>query len=286
MDKGGKKMIEKYIKLGVVNKLLVTKIVDFGVYLGSEEKDDTVLLPKKYVSRNVKIGDIFEVFVYSDSEDRYIATTKRPYAKLNEFGIFEVVDTTKFGAFVDWGLEKHLFLPFSAQSKNIKKGDKVIGTVKYDEKTDRLYLDAKIGRNLEKAKNFRRNDEVEILVIAKTPMGFKVIANNAYEGMLFDNEIFEKIKIGERKRAFVKNVREDGKLDLSLIPLGKTKEQAYNKVWDILRDKKEINLNTKSNPEDIKNIFNISKKAFKAAVNQLNKENKIEMTENGIKLKN
>ncbi len=278
-------MIEEFIKLGEINRLEVKKTVDFGVYLGSMEDNDLVLLPKKYVPQNIKTGDILEVFVYSDSEDRYVATTKRPYAKLNEFGMFEVVDTAKFGAFVDWGLEKNLFLPFAKQGKNIKKGDMVIGVVKYDEKTDRLYLDAKIRKNIKKAKNFNINDEVEILVIAKTPLGYKVIANNKYEGMLFDNEIFEKINIGERIKAFVKNVRNDGKLDLSLRPVGKTKEDAFDKVLKKLQNKKEINLTTKSDAEDIKREFGISKKSFKSAVNKLKEANKIEVTKKGIKIK-
>ena len=279
-------MIEEFIKLGEVNRLEVKKIVDFGVYLGSLEKDDLVLLPKKYLSDDVKIGDVLEVFVYSDSEDRYIATTKEPIAKLNEFGIFEVVDTAKFGAFVDWGLEKNLFLPFSAQKGKVKKGDKIIGIIKYDEKTDRLFLDAKIGRNLQKPKNLKRNDEVEILVIAKTPLGFKVIANNRYEGMIFSNEIFEDIKIGDKRKAFVKNVREDGKLDLTLNPIGKTKEEALKKVLEKIKEKKEIPLTSKSSAEDIKKEFGISKKAFKAAINRLKEENQIEILENGIKIKN
>ena len=279
-------MIEEFIKLGEVNKLEVKKIVDFGVYLGSLEENDTVLLPKKYLSNDVKIGDVLEVFVYADSEDRYIATTNRPFATLGEFGIFEVIDTAKFGAFVDWGLEKNLFLPFSAQKGKLKKGDRVIGIVKYDEKTDRLFLDAKIGRNLQKPKNLNINDEVEILVIAKTPLGFKVIADNRYEGMLFSNEIFEDIKTGDKKRAFVKNIRDDGKLDLSLNPIGKAKEEGLKKVLEKIKEKKEIPLTSKSSPEDIKKEFGISKKAFKAAVNRLKEENKIEISDEGIKIKN
>ncbi len=279
-------MIEEFIKLGEVNKLEVKKIVDFGVYLGSLEENDTVLLPKKYLNNDVKIGDVLEVFVYADSEDRYIATTNRPFATLGEFGIFEVIDTAKFGAFVDWGLEKNLFLPFSAQKGKLKKGDRVIGIVKYDEKTDRLFLDAKIGRNLQKPKNLNINDEVEILVIAKTPLGFKVIADNRYEGMLFSNEIFEDIKTGDKKRAFVKNIRDDGKLDLSLNPIGKAKEEGLKKVLEKIKEKKEIPLTSKSSPEDIKKEFGISKKAFKAAVNRLKEENKIEISDEGIKIKN
>ena len=273
-------MIEEYIKLGEYNKLEVYKEVEFGVYLKSEE--DEVLLPKKYVPQNTQIGDILEVFVYSDSEDRYVATTIKPKAILNQFDMFEVVDTSKFGAFVDWGLEKHLFVPLSTQKRNLKKGDKVIGKIKYDEKTDRLFLDAKIGRNLETPKELNQNDEVEILVLAKTPLGYKVIVNNSFEGMIYDNEIFENIKIGDKRKAYVKNLREDNKLDISLNPIGKSRDVAYQKVLDKLQDKKEINLTYKSNAEDIKKEFGISKKAFKAVLTKLIDENKIILKDDRI----
>jgi len=273
-------VIEEYIKLGEYNKLEVYKEVEFGVYLKSEE--DEVLLPKKYVPQNTQIGDILEVFVYSDSEDRYVATTIKPKAILNQFDMFEVVDTSKFGAFVDWGLEKHLFVPLSTQKRNLKKGDKVIGKIKYDEKTDRLFLDAKIGRNLETPKELNQNDEVEILVLAKTPLGYKVIVNNSFEGMIYDNEIFENIKIGDKRKAYVKNLREDNKLDISLNPIGKSRDVAYQKVLDKLQDKKEINLTYKSNAEDIKNEFGISKKAFKAVLTKLIDENKIILKDDRI----
>ena len=281
------KKIEEYIKLGEYNTLEVYKEVDFGVYLRSEEENDEVLLPERYVPAGTKIGDILEVFVYSDSEDRYVATTDKPMAVVGEFGNFEVVDTSKFGAFVDWGLPKNLFVPLSTQKRNLKKGDKVIGKIKYDEKTDRLFLDAKVGRNIVPAKGFERNDKVEILVMAKTPLGYKVIVNNKHEGMLFDNEIFEDIKVGEKRFAYVKNNREDGKLDCILQPIGK-RQKVYmgnDKVLEKLQEKKEIKLNSKSDPEEIKKEFGISKKVFKAALQKLKERDLIEITEEGIKLK-
>jgi len=274
-------MIENYIKLGEYNKLEVYKEVDFGVYLKSKEENDEVLLPKKYTPKDIKIGDIIEVFVYSDSEDRYIATTQTPKAILNEFGIFDVVDTSKFGAFVDWNLQKHLFVPLSTQKRNLKIGDRVIGKIKYDEKTDRLFLDAKITRNLKLANknDFDKNQEVDIFIIAKTPLGFKVIVNNTFEGMIYDNEIFENIQIGQKKKAYIKNIRDDGKLDLSLQPIGKTKDVAYDKVYDYLTKYKEIPLNYKSSPQDIQKLLGISKKAFKASLTKLHNQNLITIDE-------
>jgi len=279
--------IEEYIKLGEFNTLELYKEVDFGVYLRSQEENDEVLLPKRYVNKDFKLGDIIEVFVYSDSEDRYVATNEKPYAILGEFGNFEVVDTSKFGAFVDWGLPKNLFVPLSTQKNNLKKGDKVIGKIKYDEKTDRLFLDAKIGRNIEPAKGFERNDKVRILVLAKTPLGYKVIVNNKHEGMLFENEIFENIKVGDKRFAYVKTNREDGKLDCILQPIGK-RQKVYmgnDKVLEKLQEKKEINLNSKSDAEQIKKEFGISKKVFKASLQKLKERGLIEITENGIKIK-
>lgn len=281
------KEIEEYIKLGEYNTLEVYKEVDFGVYLKSQEENDEVLLPKRYVPAGTKMGDILEVFVYSDSEDRYVATTDKPYAKVGEFGNFEVVDTSKFGAFVDWGLPKNLFVPLSTQKRNLKKGDKVIGKIKYDEKTDRLFLDAKIGRNLELAKGFERNDKVDILVLAKTPLGYKVIVNNKYEGMLFDNEIFEDIKVGDKRSAYVKTNREDGKLDLILQPIGKrqNRDNGYYKVLEKLQEIKQTSLTSKSDADEIKKEFGVSKKAYKAILQKLLKEDKIELNEDGVKLK-
>ena len=278
-------MIEEYIKLGQINRLEVYKDVEFGVYLKSATEGDEVLLPKRYVLDGLQIGDVVDVFVYSDSEDRYVATTERAFAQVGEFGNFEVVDTSKFGAFVEWGLPKHLFVPLSTQKRNLKKGDKVIGVVKYDEKTDRLFLDAKIGRNLKPALEFEKNDEVSVLVLAKTPLGYKVIVDNQYEGMLFDNEIFEVLRIGDKKQAYVKNVRVDGKLDLSLIPVGKSKDVAYEKVWGVLKENKENSLGYKSDAGDIKKEFGVSKKAFKASLTRLLKEDKIEIGEYGVRLK-
>ena len=231
------------------------------------------------------MGDTIDVFVYSDSEDRYVATTEKPYRKLEEFGNFEVVDTSKFGAFVDWGLPKNLFVPLSTQKRHLKKGDFVIGKIKYDEKTDRLYLDAKIGRNLIPAKTFKENDEVEILVLAKTPLGYKVIVDDNFEGMIFATEIFEKIKVGDRRKAYVKLQREDGKLNIGLYPVGYTKDVSYEKVLAKLENIKESRLTSKSSPEEIIKEFQVSKKSFKSAIQKLLKEDKIEVNEDGIKLK-
>ena len=276
-------MIEEYLKLGSLNRLKISKKTPQGLYLEALD-GDSVLLPNRYVTNDMKIGDEIEVFIYNDSEDRYVATTDKPKYEYEEFGVFSIVDVTKFGVFVDWGMPKDLFLPLGNMKKKLNKGDSVIGKIVYDEKTDRLLLDSKLSRHIKKAKHYDVNDEVKIIIIAKTPLGYKCIVDDMYEGMLFDNEIFENVRVGQKKKAFIKNVRDDGKLDLSLQKIG-SRDDIKEKVYKTLKEWGEIKITTKSDPEDIKKYFKISKKAFKSAVNELIKEGKI-LQENGkIKIK-
>ena len=276
-------MIEEYLKLGSLNNLRISKKTPQGLYLEALD-GDTVLLPNRYVTDDMNIGDEIEVFIYNDSEDRYVATTDKPKYEYGEFGVFRVVDVTKFGVFVDWGMPKDLFMPLGNMKKELEKGDSVIGKIVYDEKTDRLLLDSKLSRHLKKAKHYDVNDEVKIIVIAKTPLGYKCIVDDMYEGMLFDNEIFEDIRVGQKKKAFVKNVRADGKLDLSLQKTG-SRDDVKDKVYKVLKEWGEMKITTKSDPEEIKKYFKVSKKAFKSAVNELIKEGKIIQEESKIKIK-
>jgi predicted RNA-binding protein (virulence factor B family) len=232
------------------------------------------------------IGDEIDVFIYNDSEDRIIATTKRPYAMLGEFGLFRVVDTTSIGAFVDWGLPKDLFVPKSVQKKPYEVGRSYILRVAYDEETDRLFGDSRVGRYITyDIKLMRDIKVVDIFVIAKTPLGFKVIANNKYEGMIYHNEIFEEINIGDRKKAYVKNLRDDGKLDLSLQPIGDDKEAIIKeKIISVLQKERYLPYNYKSDAQDIKKVFGLSKKNFKKALTKLQDDGAIRVDEKGIKL--
>ncbi len=276
-------MIEEFLKLGSINRLKITKKTPQGFYLSSLD-GDTVLLPNAYITKDMKIGDEIDVFIYSDSEDRYVATTEIPHTHYGEFGVFRVADVTKFGVFVDWGLPKDLFMPLANMKKSLKTGDSVIGKIVYDEKTDRLLLDSKLSRHIKKAKNYKRNDEVRIVIIAKTPLGYKCIVDDAYEGMLFDNEIFEDVKVGQKKKAYVKNQREDGKLDLSLQKIG-SRESAKKAVLKVLKEWGEMKITSKSSPDEIQKYFKISKKAFKAALNELIKEGVMIQEDGIIKLK-
>ncbi len=280
-------MINEHLVLGSTNTLRIDRITEPGLFLmAADEKD--VLLPNQYVTKEMKVDDEIEVFVYTDSEDRIVATTERPLAMLEEYGFFKVVDLTHFGAFVDWGLQKDLFVPKTHQKSNFKVGEQRILYVDYDEQTHRLIGSERLSKHLKPhRKELKPNQEVTILIMAKTPMGYKCIVNNSYEGMIFHNEIFEDVKVGDTKKAFLKVSRPDGKLDLSLQPIGnKNSDVAQTKILDLLNNSKgKLPYNYKSDAEEIKNIFGLSKKAYKRALTALIDAEKIDVKENGIYLR-
>jgi len=280
--------VNSTIEIGKINKLKVKRDTEYGLYLVAENFDE-VLLPNAYViDDEMPIGSILEVFVYTDSEDRPVATTKYPYAMLGEFGYFTVVDYKQYGAFVNWGLPKDLFVPLSQQKVYFHIGDKYILRVCLDKETGRLYGTQKIGKWLSyEPKDLVKNQKVNVLVLSKTPLGYKVIVENLYEGMLFDNEIFEKLSIGDKKEAYIKNIRHDGKLDLILQPIGKklTTDIFKSKILDKLKEHNGfIEVNSKSDADKIKNIFGLSKKSFKRSLTSLIENNKIKLHKNGIKI--
>ena len=277
------------ISIGELNTLRVERDTDYGLYLRAENFEE-VLLPNIYVMEDeMPIGAEIEVFVYTDSEDRPVATTKFPYAKLGEYGYFTVVDYQRFGAFVNWGLPKDLFVPLSQQKCHFHIGAKYILRVCLDKETGRLYGTHKIGKWLSKETDYLEvNQEVNILVLSETPLGHKVIVENKHEGMLFENEIFETLKVGDRKVAYVKKIRKDGKLDLSLQPIGKkAKGDSFeSKILEIINEKGgSVALNSKSSAEEIMKVFAMSKKNFKASLTSLLASKKIELVEGKVKLK-
>jgi len=276
------------LAIGEVNTLRVERDTDYGLYLRAENFEE-VLLPNIYVMEDdMPIGAEIEVFLYTDSEDRPVATTKYPYAKLGEFGYFTVVDYQRFGAFVNWGLPKDLFVPLSQQKCHFHIGSKYILRICLDEETGRLYGTHKIGKWLSKETAYLEvNQEVNILILSETPLGHKVIVENKHEGMLFENEIFEKLKVGERKVAYVKKVRKDGKLDLALQPIGKkvSGDVFEEKVLALIEENSGfIALNSKSDADEIMKVFSLSKKSFKRTLTSLIAAKKIVLHENGIKL--
>jgi predicted RNA-binding protein (virulence factor B family) len=274
------------IKIGVLNKLRIDRDSDHGLYLVTNNGLEDVLLPRAYVTDAMQLDDEIEVFIYTDSEDRIIATTKRPYAMLGEFGLFRVLDATPIGAFVNWGLPKDLFVPKSVQKQPYEVGRSYILRVAYDEETDRLFGDSRVGRYLTHDIKLMSEIKVaDIFVIAKTPLGFKVIANNQFEGMIYHNEIFEEINIGDRKKAYVKNLREDVKFDLSLQPIGDDKDALIKeKIVTLLQKDKTLPYNYKSDAQDIKKVFGLSKKNFKKALTKLKDDGVITVDEKGIRL--
>jgi predicted RNA-binding protein (virulence factor B family) len=273
------KKIDEKIKQGVVNTLRVNRVSEPGIYLISGDETE-VLLPNAYVKKDMAIDSLLDVFIYTDSEDRLVATTLKPYLYLNEFANLKIVDSAKFGYFVDIGLPKDLLVPKNRQKGTYNIGSYKVLQMQFDERTSRLIASEKYILE-EEPKNLKQGDEVEIILYSKTPLGFKVIVNNLFEGMIFHSEIFENLKIGDKKRAYIKNLREDKKLDISLQKIGEKVDS--NKVLEILKANGGVlNFTYKSDAEDIKNIFAMSKKAFKATLTKLIDEKKINLENDRI----
>ena len=273
------KKIDDKIKQGVVNTLRVNRVSEPGIYLISGDETE-VLLPNAYVKKEMAIDSLLDVFIYTDSEDRLVATTLKPYLYLNEFANLKIVDSAKFGYFVDIGLPKDLLVPKNRQKGTYNIGSYKVLQMQFDERTSRLIASEKYILE-EEPKNLKQGDEVEIILYSKTPLGFKVIVNNLFEGMIFHSEIFENLKIGDKKRAYIKNLREDKKLDISLQKIGEKVDS--NKVLEILKANGGVlNFTYKSDAEDIKNIFAMSKKAFKATLTKLIDEKKINLENDRI----
>lgn len=277
-------------QLGKYNKLTIHRSVDFGVYLIDDEGNE-VLLPAKQVPQNAKVGDELEVFVYTDSQDRPISTVNTPKVVVDEIACLRVVDTTPHGAFLDWGLEKDLFLPFKHQPKDkrVKKGEQVAVKVLHDPVSDRLIATTRVVKPYIAAKgNLNPGSIVKVLIRSFHERGFIVIVNDKFPGMLYSSEVFEDLSIGDIKTGYVKNIREDGKIDITLKPMGFKKAVKDDKSLILERlevsEERFLPYNAKSSAEDIQATFNLSRKAFKKALGALYKERKIQITEDGMKL--
>jgi len=274
--------------IGKINTLKVLRQLEHGMYLEGEGGND-ILLPTKYIPEGTKIDDEIEVFIYRDSEDRIIATTLTPKAMVGEFAVLKAVAVTKFGAFLDWGLEKDLFVPFKEQKHKMLVGREYVVAVYLDESTDRVVASAKIGKFLsDETPEFSTNEEVDVLVYAENEVGYNCIINNAYLGILYDNEVFEDLEIGQKLNAFVNKVRpEDGKTDLLIQPSGYAKMDDISKaVLEELKDSGGyIPVSDKSPADSVYERFGISKKNFKKALGALYKQRLIEIEKMGIRLK-
>ena len=276
-----------HIRLGEYNLLEVVKEVDFGVYLDGSE-DGEILLPTRYVPQGCKPGDVLNVFIYLDMDERLIATTLQPYVKVGEFACLEVAWVNQFGAFLDWGLMKDLFVPFREQNMKMIKGNSYVVHVHLDEDSYRIVASAKIEKFLSKdMPEYTPGDEVEVLIWQKTDLGFKVIVDNKFGGMIFKNEIFTDVRTGMKMHAYIKQVRPDGKIDLELQKGGVKKVEDFS---DTLLEYIRSNggstpLNDKTDADVIYSTFGVSKKTFKKAVGDLYKKRLIVLEgEQGIRL--
>lgn len=273
------------MKLGKRQVLTVVKKVEFGVYLGSDE--EKVLLPKKQVLEGVEPGDPIEVFLYKDSDDRLIATTSEPKIELGELAVLDVVDTGKFGAFLDWGLEKDLFLPFKQQTAKVEKGDQCLVSL-YVDKSQRLCATMRVYELLSKDSPYNKDDEVQgIIYDMSDNFGAFVAVDNQFSALIPKKESFGNLKVGQVVHARVTAVKPDGKLDLSIkdkIPMQMDKDaEMILKKMEKLGG--ELPFTDKADPEIIKKEFQMSKNAFKRAVGRLLKEKKVEITEKTIAIR-
>lgn len=274
------------MKIGDINKLKVSRNSPYGMYL-IDDAGDEVLLPKKYLTGNEKEGDFISTFIYNDSEDRLVATTEIPKIKLNEIAVLKVVDVTKHGVFLDWGLEKDLMVPFKEQNKKMLLGHAYVVCMFLDHDTDRLVATTKIKRFLSNDHlEIKEKEQVDLLVYNKSELGYEVVINGKHTGLVFSNEVFSPLKIGDQLTGYIKNIRKDGKIDVSLQPdmtthLKKSNELIINALK---ANGGELNLSDRSSPEDIYRNLNMSKKTFKKAIGALYKQRRIVIRPDRISL--
>ncbi len=272
------------LQLGKMNRLRVLKEVEFGLYLDGEI--DEILIPKRYVPIGTKLDDILDVFLYRDSEDRLIATTDQPKAFVDDFAYLQVKDTNKYGVFLDWGIAKDLFVPFQEQNGRMEVGKNYVVKVYMDQETNRIVASARLEHFLNKyPENLFERQEIEIIAFKSTDLGIKVIINQQYEGLIYHNEIFERIQYGKITKGYIKKIRENGKIDVSLKPIGYTvnTSQQSKILLKLKKNNGFLPFHDKSDPEAIYNEFEMSKRDFKQAIGGLMREKLITIEPNGIK---
>lgn len=276
------------IELGKFNELRVVKEVDFGVYLDGGE-DGEILLPARYVPEDCRIDDNLNVFIYLDNEERVIATTLVPLVQIEQFACLEVAWVNQFGAFLNWGLMKDLFVPFREQKMKMQVGRRYVIHAHIDEESYRIVASAKIEHYLSKEiPSYRVGEVVDILIWQKTDLGFKAIVDNQFSGLLYDNEIFQYLETGMQLKAFVKQIREDDKIDLELQKGGFEKIDDFSQtLLQYIKDNDGvISFNDKSPAEAIYDEFGVSKKTFKKAVGDLYRKHLITLSDDKILLIN
>ena len=276
------------IKIGQYNTLTILRDTKVGLFLGNGNEAEDILLPNKYVPEHFNIGDEMAVFVYLDHEERPVATTLEPYILLNEFALLRVNYINQVGAFMDWGMEKDILVPFKEQARPMEKGKRYLVYLYMDEKTNRLVASSKTNQFLSnESLTVNKFEEVDLIVSHITEVGINVIINEQHKGLLYKDEVYDDaIRTGDRMRGYIKNIRPDNKIDVSLQKLGyENVEPNAEKILDELRASRGfLRLNDDSHPEDIKTVLKMSKKTFKKAIGALYKEKRIDIKEDGIYL--
>ena len=283
----GSKFAAAMISIGKINQLTVDRILTPGAFLVDEEGND-VLLPNKYIPKKTQVGYVIEVFVYNDSEDRIVATTLTPLLQLNEFGCLKVKDVNNIGAFMDWGLEKDLLVPFRQQHGRLNIGQWCLVYMYTDQLTNRLAATAKVEKYFEKEDiELELDQEVDLLIAKSTELGINVVINNRYGGMIFKNQVYQDLLMGDRIKGYVYNIRTDGKIDVTLRKKGfeRLEEGAENILNELNESDGFIALTDNSSPEEIQSLLQMSKKNFKKSIGILYKNKQIVLKNDGVYLK-
>lgn len=277
----------KRTTIGKYNTLTIVTIADNGAYLDADDLGE-ILLPKRYIPENSMVGSQLKVFIYLDSSDRLIATTETPLGQVGEFVSLKVIQVNQTGAFLDWGLPKDLLVPFNQQKIRMEVGQYYLVRIFLDQLTERIAASSKLDKFIDVwPAQYNHGDKVALTIAAKTDLGFKAIVNDMHWGLLYDNEIFQPLRSGKKITAYIKRVREDGRLDLTLTRGGKRKVLDFSdKLLAHLADNDGFSpLHDKSSPELIQKTLGVSKKTFKATVGNLMKKGVISIEKDGIKLK-
>ncbi len=273
------------MKLGEYNTLQIARTTNVGLFLTDGNQD--VLLPKKYVPKNYEVNEEITVFLYLDHEERLVATTLEPKIYLNEFALLKVNYSNEFGAFMDWGLEKDLFIPFREQARKMEAGKRYLVYMYLDEKTNRLVGSSKLNQFLDQHSfDLEVGEEVDLIVSHITDLGINVIINEQYKGLLYKNEVFEELRTGDRIIGYIKGIRPDGKVDVSRNKSGyaKVEKNAAILLEELQRNNGFLGIHDKSHPEEIKAILGMSKKTFKQTIGTLYKQKQITIKNDGIYL--
>ncbi|MDG5798975.1 S1-like domain-containing RNA-binding protein [Marinilabiliaceae bacterium ANBcel2] len=274
------------VEIGRNNSLSVLRETSVGLFLDGDTLGD-ILLPNRYVTEEMVVGEEVDVFVYLDSEDRLVATTEKPYAQTGEFAFLEVIAVSRFGAFLDWGLMKDLLVPFREQAEKMERGRSYLVYLYLDDESKRIVASSKISRYLDNVSPpYSIGEKVDLIIAGKTELGYKAVINNSHSGILYFNQVFKELKIGDRLPGYINKIREDDKIDLLLEKPGYEK---IDYISELILEKLNssdgfLPLNDKSSPEEIQSILSISKKNFKKSLGALYKRRIVEIKENGIYL--